>query len=55
MCVKGSGKIYWHRELPPGDAEPVGECVIEVTSGHVPGHSCAQRRVVARVLQGLDD
>jgi hypothetical protein len=36
MCVK-SGDIYWHRELPPADAEPMGECVIEATSGRVPG------------------
>lgn len=29
--------IYWHRELPPLDAEPVGEHVIEIDSMHVPG------------------
>jgi hypothetical protein len=29
--------IYWHRELPPLDAEPIGEHTIEATSGRVPG------------------
>jgi hypothetical protein len=28
--------IYWHRDLPPFDAEPMGEHVVEATSGHVP-------------------
>ena len=29
--------IYWHRELPPYDAEPIGEHVIEAASRRVPG------------------
>ncbi len=28
--------IYWHRELPPLDAQPMGEHVVEATSSHVP-------------------
>jgi hypothetical protein len=28
--------VYWHRELPPIDAEVVGEHAIEATSGRVP-------------------
>ena len=36
--VEGNPKvIYWHRELPPLDAEPIGEHTIEATSGRVPG------------------
>ena len=36
--VDGTPKvIYWHRELPPLDAEPIGEHTIEATSGRVPG------------------
>jgi hypothetical protein len=32
------GKIvYWHRELPPLDAEPLGEHTIEANSLRVPG------------------
>jgi len=29
--------IYWHRELPPLNAEPIGERFIEINSMHVPG------------------
>jgi hypothetical protein len=29
--------IFWHRELPPVDAEPMGEHTIEATSLRVPG------------------
>jgi hypothetical protein len=28
---------YWHRELPPLDAEILGEHTVEATSRHVPG------------------
>jgi len=28
--------IYWHRELPPLDAQPMGEHVVEASSGRVP-------------------
>ena len=29
--------VYWHRDLPPLNAEMVGEHTIEAISGHVPG------------------
>lgn len=29
--------VYWHRDLPPLDAEIVGEHVLEATSGRVQG------------------
>jgi hypothetical protein len=29
--------VYWHRALPPLDAEPVGEHTLEATSSRVPG------------------
>jgi hypothetical protein len=29
--------VYWHRELPPLDAEPMAEYTIEATSNRVPG------------------
>jgi hypothetical protein len=29
--------VYWHRDLPPLDAEPIGEHTVEATSGRVPG------------------
>ena len=28
--------VYWHRELPPLDAEPLGEHIVEAASGRVP-------------------
>lgn len=32
-----SPHIYWHRELPPSNAQAMGDHVIEATSGRVPG------------------
>jgi hypothetical protein len=33
----GQGKVvFWHRELPPLDAEPIGEHTLDATSSHVP-------------------
>jgi hypothetical protein len=29
--------VYWHRELPPPDTEPLGEYTIEADSLRVPG------------------
>jgi hypothetical protein len=29
--------IYWHRDLPPLDAEPIGEHTVEAASARVPG------------------
>jgi len=29
--------VYWHRELPPLDADPLGEHTLEATSSRVPG------------------
>jgi hypothetical protein len=37
MRANGSRMIYWHRELPPSDAEAMGEHVVEATSGRRPG------------------
>jgi hypothetical protein len=33
----GGRIIYWHRELPPVDAEVIGEHTVEATSARVPG------------------
>ena len=32
-----SQAVYWHRALPPYDAEAIGRHTIEATSGRVPG------------------
>ena len=34
---KGSKIVYWHRELPPLDADLVAEHTVEAVSGRVPG------------------
>jgi hypothetical protein len=34
---KAAKTLYWHRELPPSDAEVLGEHTVEATSGRVPG------------------
>ena len=35
--LKNEKAVYWHRELPPLHAEPIGEHTLEVNSMHVPG------------------
>jgi hypothetical protein len=30
-------RVFWHRELPPLDAEAIGEHVLEATSHHIEG------------------
>ena len=30
-------RVYWHRELPPSDMDPLAEHVVEATSDHVHG------------------
>jgi len=37
MAQNTANKIFWHRDLPPMDAEPMGEHVVEATSARVPG------------------
>lgn len=29
--------VYWHRQFPPLDAEPIGKHTIEAVSGRIPG------------------
>ena len=35
--TRGGKIIYWHRDLPPLNAEAMGEHIIEATSRRVPG------------------
>ena len=37
MTVADPQILYWHRELPPLEAEAIGEHVVEATSARVPG------------------
>jgi hypothetical protein len=36
MAHDSTSIVYWHRELPPSDAEQMGEHVVEATSARVP-------------------
>ena len=35
-CTAEPTTIYWHRDLPPFDAQPMGEHVVEASSSHIP-------------------
>ena len=35
MAPNSTNVVYWHRELPPPDAEQMGEHVVEATSARV--------------------
>jgi hypothetical protein len=37
LRADGSKIIYWHRELPPSNAEAMGEHILEATSERIPG------------------
>lgn len=37
MATAEPAKIYWHRDLPPLNAEVIAEQVVEATSHRVPG------------------
>jgi hypothetical protein len=48
-----SKQIYWHRELPPLNAELIGEHVLEATSGRVPGSLARRGELWDRVYLDL--
>ena len=47
--------IYWHRELPPRDAEAIGDHTIEATSHRVPGTPHLRDEVWSGCCQDLMD
>ena len=49
--INDEKRVFWHRDLPPLDAEPVGEHTIEATSGRVPG-TIAHRDDLWQVCHG---
>ena len=63
QIVTGSTpQIFWHRQLPPPDAEPVGEHVLEATSGRVPATidgadalwDCCRRELAAETCRRFE-
>jgi len=45
--------VYWHRALPPLDAEMMGEHVVEATSSRVPGSLASRDEVWDRCYRDL--
>jgi hypothetical protein len=45
--------VYWHRELPPLDAELVGEHTVEATSARVVATLAARDEIWSRCYQEL--
>jgi hypothetical protein len=35
ISIEPAQTVFWHRDLPPMDAEAIGEHIVEATSGHV--------------------
>jgi hypothetical protein len=47
--------VFWHRDLPPPDAEPIGDHTIDATSARVPGTLRQRDAVWNRCYQDLMD
>jgi hypothetical protein len=50
---KGSKMVYWHRELPPFDADLMAEHTVEATSNPVPGTISHRDEIWDRCYQEL--
>jgi hypothetical protein len=46
-------RIFWHRDLPPADAEIVGEHTLDATSTRVPGTLANRDELWDRCYQAL--
>jgi hypothetical protein len=53
IVVNATKVVYWHRELPPFDADPVAEHIIEATSSRVPGTLVHRDELWGRCYQSL--
>ena len=51
--VPASKCIYWHRELPPLNAEMMGEHVLEAASARVPGRLARRGELWERAYRDL--
>lgn len=52
-AATGSGIVYWHRELPPVNAEIMGEHTIEATSDRIEGTIAHRDELWDRCYQDL--
>jgi hypothetical protein len=55
IVVNATKVVYWHRELPPFDADPVAEHIIEATSSRVPGTLVHRDELWGRCYKNLMD
>jgi hypothetical protein len=53
LAASGHPIVYWHRQLPPIDAEMLGEHVLEATSGRVQGSLAHRDELWDRCYQEL--
>ena len=53
MNLNPTTVVYWHRELPPLDAEPVAEHTVEANSLRVPGTLAHRDELWDRCYQDL--
>lgn len=49
----GSRSVYWHRDLPPLDAEAIGEHTVEASSPRVPGNLANRDALWSECERGL--
>ena len=53
MTMQTATDVFWHRELPPIDAEMMAEHTVEANSTHVPGTLAHRDDLWARCYQEL--
>jgi hypothetical protein len=51
--LHGPKVVYWHRELPPLDAEPMAEHIVEATSNRVAGTLSRHGELWDQCFRGL--
>lgn len=52
-ATRDARTIFWHRELPPPDAEPLGDHTVEATSARVAGTLDARDELWDRCYRDL--
>jgi hypothetical protein len=53
LRADGSKIIYWRRELPPSNAEAIGEHILEATSKRIPGTLSHRDQLLGQCYENL--
>ena len=53
MSADTEGIVFWHRDLPPLDAEPIAEHIVEAVSPRVPGTMAHRDELWSRCYSDL--